>query len=379
MTFFSWYTSTFSEDLPEYIVRHESQIFYVVEQLRLVYGGKIPIGPWPESLAQQRGPITLTGQALGVSPMNVKVGLSDSFELVKMNLDIQLWRIKQLQELADMGNDGVLRLNMIDKTCAAGTASEVESDQLNMSTTHTSSHGGITKTEVLSTKRSQSRLKRVISDAAQKFYVKTTDGEKKADTSKDGDKWVCSQCSYATKLKSNMSKHLQRHNKNIIYVCEICAKQFTDKSNLNVHIKRHNKSSLETYECQECGKQFSAPNNLRDHMKRHSSPKFVYSGRCGLTYCSKFGEDFKDLLAHLQKTHKINSLHIYNQRLINDQDGIMLATVSNPCDCPEHNTWIYRWVGPNHNCYLCECKYRFRGLATEDNSIVHVRLCKYKF
>ncbi|KAK7078024.1 hypothetical protein SK128_021516 [Halocaridina rubra] len=81
----------------------------------------------------------------------------------------------------------------------------------------------------------------------------------------------CPLCQRLFSDKSNLGRHIQRHNGERSYVCSICGKTFTTNSNLSTHLKVH--SAREPLMCVLCNNTFLSKHGLKKHMMTHSGER----------------------------------------------------------------------------------------------------------
>lgn len=84
-------------------------------------------------------------------------------------------------------------------------------------------------------------------------------------------KYLCGQCGFAFKEKTNLRSHLLRHSNHKNFCCSICLKKFFTKSELRLHEYRH--KAERPYLCSHCGMGFLSNNSLSLHLKNLHSPQ----------------------------------------------------------------------------------------------------------
>ena len=187
---------------------------------------------------------------------------------------------------------------------------------------------------------------------------------------KGGRGYRCCTCSYSTPSRGNIVKHCNIHNNFRPFACSHCEQKFTSKSNLNAHMQRH--CDELNFECTDCSMIFNTRADLSHHIKHHKTEQASLVGPCLLPSCSKQGIHFSNLSLHLLKVHGISSRRTYVARLRTDlADQLRAAGQNDACSCPEHDAWIFKYVGLCHNCYLCECPLTFKPGLYE-------RTCKFR-
>ncbi|KAG9461927.1 hypothetical protein GDO78_015378, partial [Eleutherodactylus coqui] len=82
----------------------------------------------------------------------------------------------------------------------------------------------------------------------------------------------CTVCDYATRSKSNLKAHMNRHSTEKTHLCDMCGKKFKTKGTLKSHKLLHTADGKQ-FKCTIC--EFTAvqkPQLLR-HMEQHTSFK----------------------------------------------------------------------------------------------------------
>lgn len=330
---FSFYSSKFQESLPDEFIIGEMESVRIVEQLRIKYNqiAQLPVGPWTLEDTLQQGPLELTGECTLMSqpPENHMPVTCQQIEgLARETPFNQMDIILQLQRSAHFPIFPVISEKSISN---------------------------------------KKTLKRAdISKCHTPPKLKTSSSSD--DFSKEKDSYSCNKCTYASKYKSNIVRHVRSHTGEKPFQCSICTSKFVDSSNLKAHMQRHADTP---FVCKTCGNVFSGQNNLQSHMKTHEKPTVKFSGVCLINECKDFMKKFTNLGQHCKMVHRITSLDDYRSVLSRQYSP---SSIKSRCSCAEHYSWIYLYTGANHNCYLCECKYKF---AKEDGE--WTRKCSYRY
>jgi KRAB domain-containing zinc finger protein len=106
----------------------------------------------------------------------------------------------------------------------------------------------------------------------------------------------CTFCSYVTSDKSNMRRHVRRHNHDEYYKCDRCESKFAGKYDLAVHARmKHDGMQLM---CQYCSKTFTSRQGLSAHQKMaHDEGEKKY--KC--TICSASFVNKSHYVGHVNK------------------------------------------------------------------------------
>ena len=84
----------------------------------------------------------------------------------------------------------------------------------------------------------------------------------------------CSECSYATRLKTNLNTHEDAIHRMIRHPCPECGKKFAQSSSMRLHLRSIHMGI--SYPCKFCDYSASTKGNLKYHQRKHSKG-----------YCSK--------------------------------------------------------------------------------------------
>ncbi|KAJ8290748.1 hypothetical protein GJAV_G00017000 [Gymnothorax javanicus] len=107
----------------------------------------------------------------------------------------------------------------------------------------------------------------------------------------------CSVCGHATRSKTNLKIHMNRHNSEKTHLCDLCGKKLKSKNSLRYHKLMHSSRSRQ-FKCSKCD--YSAPqkSQLVRHMDQHA-PFKPY--RCG--HCNYSCNLTRTLRRHYSKQH----------------------------------------------------------------------------
>ena len=82
------YTSSFQEPTPEYRICGESTspIFFIVERLRVLYGGNVNVVPWSTKAGREAGPVRIDNLPSALAT-DCNISLGDYFKIF-----LRAWR-----------------------------------------------------------------------------------------------------------------------------------------------------------------------------------------------------------------------------------------------------------------------------------------------
>eukprot|EP01084_Bolivina_argentea_P184906 318895_1 len=98
-----------------------------------------------------------------------------------------------------------------------------------------------------------------------KLELRTVTADAEIDESLDFT-FKCKNCSFETKWRQNLTRHLKIHSGERDFACSVCGRKFNQKSNLKVHSRIH--TGERPYQCNICLKKFAASSNLKTHRKK---------------------------------------------------------------------------------------------------------------
>ncbi|KAG2464787.1 ZFAT protein, partial [Polypterus senegalus] len=89
----------------------------------------------------------------------------------------------------------------------------------------------------------------------------------------------CSLCDYATRSKSNLKAHMNRHNTEKTHLCDMCGKKFKSKSTLKSHKLLHTADGRQ-FKCTVCDYTAAQKPQLLRHMEQHAYFKPFRCAHC---------------------------------------------------------------------------------------------------
>uniref|UniRef100_UPI00358EBEC7 zinc finger protein 468-like n=1 Tax=Myxine glutinosa TaxID=7769 RepID=UPI00358EBEC7 len=93
----------------------------------------------------------------------------------------------------------------------------------------------------------------------------------------------CSQCPYASSIKSNLYRHMTVHTGEKPYQCYVCEKTFTQSSSLKMHMRIHTRDNLYKYRYFVREKAFNRMQAVQSHLRIRDGEKKL----CNCTVCGK--------------------------------------------------------------------------------------------
>jgi DNA-directed RNA polymerase subunit RPC12/RpoP len=146
----------------------------------------------------------------------------------------------------------------------------------------------------------------------------------------------CPYCSFSTKRKDILDRHIREKHFGVRYNCEICKESFTQLTSLKRHANSvHNQKK--TYKCDFCDVEFPRKDNLVRHVNSVHQNLRPH-------VCTECGDVFK-LPQHL-KEH-IVAIHTNQRKYICKECGFAFKLLS-------HLNDHVRVVHQNHRPYACE-------------------------
>ncbi|XP_075730595.1 uncharacterized protein LOC119183423 [Rhipicephalus microplus] len=100
-----------------------------------------------------------------------------------------------------------------------------------------------------------------------------------------GDLHSCRQCSYATKNKALMQRHLFKHTGERPFQCHLCPAAFARKTNLKTHIRTH--TGERPFSCDCCSASFTRQNTLMEHMLTHTGERPFFCDQCSVSFSQR--------------------------------------------------------------------------------------------
>ncbi|XP_063613860.1 uncharacterized protein LOC134787094 isoform X2 [Penaeus indicus] len=94
--------------------------------------------------------------------------------------------------------------------------------------------------------------------------------------------FTCYICSYKTRRKADLRKHMVIHTGEKQYKCEVCGQEFSVNSSYTRHMRIH--SGEKPYKCTTCGKDFRSGGTLKQHMVKHTGARNFICEVCGSSF-----------------------------------------------------------------------------------------------
>lgn len=119
--------------------------------------------------------------------------------------------------------------------------------------------------------------------------------------------YKCSYCSYRTKLKRNLTLHLNTHKditvERVLYQCDVCKFKFKQKGNLKVHMKlKHTKAGdVKAHKCPKCPYKTNYKHAIKVHIETHKRVRIRTLRQCDI--CFKIFKLAGTLRRHIEMQH----------------------------------------------------------------------------
>ncbi|KAH7955236.1 hypothetical protein HPB51_028164 [Rhipicephalus microplus] len=101
----------------------------------------------------------------------------------------------------------------------------------------------------------------------------------------EGGLYSCRQCTYVTKSKGNMKRHLRIHTGERPFQCLLCPAAFTEKRTLKDHIRTH--TGERPFSCDQCNASFAMRASLVSHMRTHTGDRPFSCDKCSASFSQR--------------------------------------------------------------------------------------------
>ncbi len=324
---FRWYANDFSQDIPQYMVNGECEIFYVCDFLRLFVfkegNTNETCGPWS------------------------KDELMDYIEFYRFVQPI---------------NSSKLREPCIQR---------FDKDKIGPYLAHEGQKDFLADGyEVLNI---QNHLPKKMF-----FSVLDKGCDYKKLMKKNGDSFKCTICKKTFKDRSNCRKHIRIHNSTKTYSCKICKKYTsTSSTNMNKHLNIHPVSRSMAYKCKTCGIKFNSLSTVKKHLVAHEMSR-ADRINCLIPECKDFGMPIKNFKSHLLKNHHILRFSDYVKKV---HDVINTVPKQLVCQCQFHLIACYKYIPDGivrHCCGICDCPLVFQTKSSLKFTGKIIRVCSQR-
>ena len=86
-------------------------------------------------------------------------------------------------------------------------------------------------------------------------------------------KFKCKLCRSSYQQKKDLNRHIRiKHENNASehnFLCDLCHLSFKEKKSLNAHVKLKHKEDVKYHSCPKCAKTFNRKSNMNKHLQRH--------------------------------------------------------------------------------------------------------------
>ncbi|XP_063371798.1 zinc finger protein 91-like [Cydia amplana] len=111
----------------------------------------------------------------------------------------------------------------------------------------------------------------------------------------DANTYTCEQCSFTTKKRTVIQRHVKTHKVGKNLTCSVCGAGFNNMHALRMHVSRHDPA--QRFNCPQCNMKFIYPSLLHRHMLSHSH-RDHYCVECDVTFKS-----LRHMLSHSHRDH----------------------------------------------------------------------------
>ncbi|XP_075746724.1 uncharacterized protein LOC119185076 [Rhipicephalus microplus] len=95
----------------------------------------------------------------------------------------------------------------------------------------------------------------------------------------------CQWCTYVTRHKSSMNRHLQKRHGERPLKCQFCPASFNHNSKLDVHVRTH--TGERPFSCVQCNGSFFTKDQLKTLMRRHTGERPYSCAHCNASFIVK--------------------------------------------------------------------------------------------
>ena len=173
----------------------------------------------------------------------------------------------------------------------------------------------------------------------------STPAKKRPDTNS---KYKCQTCSFSTRFKFSLRRHMTTHNNAMKTMCNACDKVFAEPYDLQEHEKIVHKEM--PLICQSCGKTYKSRSGMYDHMRKEhtNTPRYICN-YCSKTYMNK----------HMFNAHVAGhaNIKLFNCTLCKKTFKYKHSLVEHEKMCADKTH--------GHECSVCGKKFKRKNFLTD--------------
>ncbi|XP_048002732.1 zinc finger protein 595-like [Leguminivora glycinivorella] len=174
----------------------------------------------------------------------------------------------------------------------------------------------------------------------------------------DANTYSCEQCSFTTKKRTVIQRHVKTHKVGKNLTCSVCGAGFNNMHALRMHVSRHDPA--QRYNCPQCNMKFIYPSLLHRHLLSHSHQH--YCVECDVTFKS-----LDNLKLHFKRAKKHRDPSTYKYKC-SQCDELFISSSSVLAHLSASHG-----AAKSHACTLCGKLYSSRESARSHERRAHGR------
>ncbi|XP_063545352.1 oocyte zinc finger protein XlCOF22-like [Cydia strobilella] len=175
----------------------------------------------------------------------------------------------------------------------------------------------------------------------------------------DANTYTCEQCSFTTKKRTVVQRHVKTHKVGKNLTCSVCGAGFNNMHALRMHVSRHDPA--QRFNCPQCNMKFIYPSLLHRHMLSHSH-RDHYCVECDVTFKS-----LDNLKLHFKRAKKHRDPSTYKYKCSQCDERFI-----SPSSVLAHLSATHG-AAKSHACALCGKLYSSRESARSHERRAHAR------